>query len=883
MNPQNPYYNNPSFYFHPPPIPNYQNPNYSHPHQNHYHHHQQQQQPILPPNPSSSSTAFTTTKDPNTTLSILKDFINQAKSTLKSLPDQITLKNSPDEFCCCPFNPNHKMLPEFLFHHFLICTSSPCVIDLDMLDSLHYPKSIKEIKNESIQPIEESNDEICISIDDYLLDFRSNFFYKDCPAVVCSSDFDSNGRTFKLPRVLYKLCSDFTDEEEDTKVERRECMKILPSELWVMRTEIEVWHEFPVLYSYLVSTVCRCLGFAKECEILKWIIMNSPRYGIVIDLHMRDHIYMLLKLCVKAIEREANRTHKLMLTGNEGDRELDFKSLRFDCPVLLEVMMWLSSQFTVLYGQVNGKLFSKELLKWCLLNAASSSLLCPLNEKEGTVCGKEGLDSGCVNDGKDLELVGSIASGNVKLEIPDEKFNAEVSIYESSVFVSQVTAAVAALHERALLEEKIKGLRLAGSLPRSQLLKEHLYVSTRAIEERGKRPNYRPILEHDGLLWQRYQNKDSNKSKTREELLAEERDYKRRRMSYRGKKVKRSKTEVLRDIIEVHMNEIEQAGGIGCFVKGSAEAEGVPSGTISVNNMPVVDMLTSSRKSSEPRNRPEYGYEKQSYPHHSVSARSEFVTPKDHLSRSSDVTHSHSEQGFESSHGQQDQERSIRKDKQDKEYRCRSPENYKSQRSYERHRHHRERDDQEESGTSARKELGTPKDSISRSSDTKHSHARQGHESYGHRESEDRKRSIRKNKEDKEYRSRSPDSYRSRGSHERHRHQRERDDREGSRSSKYDKGCSVSSHRSRYHDSRSTSSVSNPASDLSEGKNDQISDINGYNKRRTSERYRSESVRENVIEDRYDPSGSNNGYEDANDDPSSHTQYARPDKSYDSK
>lgn len=38
--------------------------------------------------------------------------------------------------------------------------------------------------------------------------------------------------------------------------------------------------------------------------------------------------------------------------------------------------------------------------------------------------------------------------------------------------------------------------------------------------------------------------KDSDKAKTREEVLAEERDYKRRRISYRGKKVKRNTTEV---------------------------------------------------------------------------------------------------------------------------------------------------------------------------------------------------------------------------------------------------------------------------------------------------------------------------------------------------
>lgn len=38
--------------------------------------------------------------------------------------------------------------------------------------------------------------------------------------------------------------------------------------------------------------------------------------------------------------------------------------------------------------------------------------------------------------------------------------------------------------------------------------------------------------------------KESARAKTKEELLAEERDYKRRRTSYRGKKVNRNPTEV---------------------------------------------------------------------------------------------------------------------------------------------------------------------------------------------------------------------------------------------------------------------------------------------------------------------------------------------------
>ncbi|MCO5589502.1 hypothetical protein L7F22_043469 [Adiantum nelumboides] len=59
--------------------------------------------------------------------------------------------------------------------------------------------------------------------------------------------------------------------------------------------------------------------------------------------------------------------------------------------------------------------------------------------------------------------------------------------------------------------------------------------------------------------------RDFRKNKSKEELLAEERDYKRRRMSYRGKKAQRTPAEVLRDIIEGHMEDIVAAGGIGCI------------------------------------------------------------------------------------------------------------------------------------------------------------------------------------------------------------------------------------------------------------------------------------------------------------------------------
>ncbi|XP_004301791.1 PREDICTED: uncharacterized protein LOC101299775 [Fragaria vesca subsp. vesca] len=138
-------------------------------------------------------------------------------------------------------------------------------------------------------------------------------------------------------------------------------------------------------------------------------------------------------------------------------------------------------------------------------------------------------------------------------------------IISKAVFVSQVAAAIAVLHERFMLEEKFNGEQVSQTLTRHQRVLEHDYVSQRADGERKNRSQYRPIIDHDGLPWQKSNNQETNKTKTKEELLAEERDYKRRRMSYRGKKVKRTTLQVTRDIIEEYMEEIKQAGGIGCF------------------------------------------------------------------------------------------------------------------------------------------------------------------------------------------------------------------------------------------------------------------------------------------------------------------------------
>ncbi|KAF8402177.1 hypothetical protein HHK36_013129 [Tetracentron sinense] len=786
MNPPNSFFN-PSFTFlpsNPNPNPN-PNPNFSF--------YLPQNPKPLPPKPSSDPISPPPSNpDLHTTLSILKNSITLAENTVNSVSDLLFSGHFPvsgDGLCPCPFDARHRMSPEFLFRHSLRCPSSPAVLDLDFLDSLHYPNSLKsedelQKENRFVQSLQESEADLCFSLDDYG-DFGVNFFYRDCPGVVSSSDQGSSKRMFTLPGILSVECANFIDRESRDFARGRP--SFLPSELWWVRSEVEVWSDYPTSYSYNVLRVALGLHMVKESDLLRWVISKSPFYGIVIDVHMRDHLFLLLKLCLKAISREAFRSSELVSSIEvKGDGDLNPKSLSFQCPILVEALTWLASQLSVLYGEANGKFFAINMLKHSLLNSASGSLLFPVEQKQtGVPASKEpcgNLDVG-VSDmncefmkSKEIEEVKvEESAGNTHCERDGEIANS------SLVFVSQVAAAVAALHERSLLEEKIKGLRLARSLPKYRLIADHQYMSMRADEERQKRSNYRPIVEHDGLHWKYLHNQDSNKTKTRVELLAEERDYKRRRMSYRGKKLKRSTTQVMRDIIEEHMEEIKLAGGIGSFEKGAAGEETFQSKPVSAHCMTSdVDEFTShGYDSSESSRGQSHDYRKQIDLYNNINSRKfEDASSKDHQ--------------------------------------------------------------------------------------------RQRWELHGRNEPlEDQWRSLGKDKQDREYTSRSPERYRSHGrSHDRPKHRREQDDLEVTRT-KRDESDRVSSNKSKYRDDRSFSSSSK--SNLSERKYDQIPEIKDRRSGRTHRTHRSESVIKNVFEDRYNPSGSYDMYED--NDVSSRNKY----------
>lgn len=344
-----------------------------------------------------------------------------------------------------------------------------------------------------------------------------------------------------LPVVLSAESANLTGDSNDDIIDGLfgscHLVELLPSEYWNVRTEINQWNDYPHFYSYGVLRSVVCSYMSQKEYLLEWLVVNSPFYGVVIDEFMSDHILLLFRLCLKAIAREAIG-HMVSISRGEptGGKYC------FECPVLVRVLTWLASQLAILYGEANGKLFAINMLKQSLLIASSKSLFL---SGEQRVSESPGLGD---VDGKAAPLKGSKENDGRTTGM---------------VFVSQVAAAVAALHERSLIETRIRAIRASRSVPVYQRVQEHQYISKKAEEERSKRPDYRPIIEHDGVLWQRGGNQDANKNKSREELLAEERDYKRRRMSYRGKKMKRSTTQVMRGIIDEYMEEIKHANMAG--------------------------------------------------------------------------------------------------------------------------------------------------------------------------------------------------------------------------------------------------------------------------------------------------------------------------------
>jgi U11/U12 small nuclear ribonucleoprotein SNRNP48 len=162
-----------------------------------------------------------------------------------------------------------------------------------------------------------------------------------------------------------------------------------------------------------------------EAEMRRWVLAASQRYGVVIDAATRDHVWVLLRLCLKAAASEA-RCSLEDARGAEGGGSgfVDPRAIRFECPRLVDAVSWLGTQLRILYGESSGRSFAIAAVREAILRAGS--------------CLAVGVDGGGGSgvEGSDFGNVGT-----------------------PSVSVAQVAAAIAALHERFSLEEKIKALR----------------------------------------------------------------------------------------------------------------------------------------------------------------------------------------------------------------------------------------------------------------------------------------------------------------------------------------------------------------------------------------------------------------------------------------
>ncbi|CAM6093557.1 unnamed protein product [Calypogeia fissa] len=410
---------------------------------------------------------------------------------------------------------------------------------------------------------------------------------------------------------------------------------LLPSRFWFLLKEVETWKELPTWCSTLVLQAACGFGRIRRKMVSEWVLMQGPNFGVVIDAAMATHIHSLASICLKSVQTEASTLvehHSDIFTirgcspspgtdpstspksdpaarcgtenekkfnGNDetcltkvkkeptsvaGDGGRSFKVCLLDCPRLFQSGDWLASQLSCMFGPSQGKAFVLKLLKHCLVMSgrilasfsidhfkkqASGDLL-----QLGRSLSKEGGD-GDVKPSTKVQTLEDVK------EIDSEPVKSVDETVAGRSLPLEVDTAIAAIHERAVLESYLRTLTYPSLAARFQMIQEHEATVMMAEAERRKRENYRPVLEHDGLIWHRSQLEEKNKNKTREEILAEERDYKRRRMSYRGKKLKRNPTEVLHDLIGAHMEEIVEAGGIGQFVKHtgglapSAEAGGV--------------------------------------------------------------------------------------------------------------------------------------------------------------------------------------------------------------------------------------------------------------------------------------------------------------------
>ncbi|KAL2652873.1 hypothetical protein R1flu_021001 [Riccia fluitans] len=477
-------------------------------------------------------------------LSQLRSLLSQVEKAAKQVEALVNIDLGSDKgsTVACPFDPAHKIVAEGLFQHYLRCPSNPkpkFSASLTIESCGKRDISCGAVVNSRLLTSELTSGSTFSSGSEFDI-FGGKFFYDGASAVVQASPSTVHPPLLGSPPAPDVKVTGRLSEELKTvdAVQRssagicRNTLLMLPSRYFYLSKEIEGWKNLPSRTSSLVIEAAVGLGKVGKREVVDWIILNSPAHGVVLDPILGCHMYTLARACFRDVQNKA-----LTLID-----QADYKR--------------------VAITSIDGE--------HVRTGGASDSDVTAPGDKNFPG-GMEVEDNGSDRKDPDPARMDGLPS-RLPVVCPKPPTPESLVVRSSHSSTQEMEAAICAVNERAILERYLRNPFPASCLPKFQLLQEYEAAVRLALEERPKRPNYRPILESDGLIWHRSQLEEKNKNKTREEILAEERDYKRRRMSYRGKKLKRTPTQVVRDIIEGHMEEIVAAGGIGSAVKQSLEA-----------------------------------------------------------------------------------------------------------------------------------------------------------------------------------------------------------------------------------------------------------------------------------------------------------------------
>ncbi|KAH7422594.1 hypothetical protein KP509_12G015800 [Ceratopteris richardii] len=387
------------------------------------------------------------------------------------------------------------------------------------------------------------------------LDVPEDVFYKDAPGVVRVPFFSERIRLedMRLPDfAMGERWSEFSPHNTDAVEIYHQIGGALPaSRYWKVTMEISQWKDLPLKVTHYQSKAIAGLVLVQQSHIRAWLFTHGHSYGITISNVLEDHILSLVVFCLRAVHRDVVRE-----TNFEDTETLS------ECSSLAHSASWLSAQLSLLCDASSSSILILELYKFVFISAAYCSVKFLLKSSQKEKFSKDDVDNykRCTARSKQ----GQENSSCTVLELSKHEFKISSRVGDGDLSLQQVASALLAIQGQAAAVMLCRSPDPLTSSTHEKLV-AHSMITNRAAELRATRSNYKAVLEHDGLIWQRPQNQEDKRNKTKEELLAEERDYKRRRMSYRGKKTQRTPAEVLRDIIEGHMEEIVAAGGIGCI------------------------------------------------------------------------------------------------------------------------------------------------------------------------------------------------------------------------------------------------------------------------------------------------------------------------------